>query len=204
MLIGYARVSTAWQSLAPQREALERAGIDRLFIDVASRTSASRPQLEQALAELRQGDTLVVWKLDRVGRNFRHLTEMVQDLDNRGIGFRSLDDNIDTTTPTWKLMLHVSWGALAKLDRDLREEAKARTTGRRPGRKPKLDEKKRAQALTLYNDHGLPVEDICRKLKISPSTFFRALRKGPKSKRKPGRKPKAIDRSSANGCRGPL
>ena len=148
--------------------------------------------------QLRKGHTFVVWRLDRVGRNFRHLIEMVQDLDNRGIGFRSLEENIDTTTAMGKLMLRISWGALAKFGRDLREEAKARASGCRLGRKPKLDEKNRAQALTLYHDHGLSVEDICRKLKISPSTFFRALGKGPR--RKPGRKPraKAVDRSSAN------
>lgn len=187
-LIGYARVSTAGESLDLQREALERAGVDWLYVDVASAVAVKRPQLKRALLRLGKGDTFVVWRLDRVGRNFRHLIEMVQDLDNRGIGFRSLDENIDTTTAMGKLMLRVSWGALAKFGRDLSQEAKARASGCQLGRKPKLDEEKRALALTLYNDQGLSVDDICRKFDISRPTFFRCVPQG--SKKKPGRKPK--------------
>src|SRR5512135_2674173 len=133
-LIGYARISTAGEGLDLQKEALDRAGVDELFVDGAD--AVRRPQLKRALRQLGKGDTFIVWRLDRVGRNVRHLIEMVQDLDRRGIGFRSLDENIDTTTAMGKLMVRVSWGALAKFGRDLREEVKARASACRPGRKP--------------------------------------------------------------------
>ena len=200
-LIGYARISTAGEGLDLQKEALDRAGVEELFVDVADAAAMRRPQLERALKRLREGGILVVWRLDRLGRNLRHLIETVEHLEGRGIGFRSLDDNIDTTTVMGKLMFLAFGAALAKFERDLMQEkqlARSRSGARRPGPKPKLDEQKLALALELYYDQGLSIVDVCRKLDISRPTFFRALRKGPKRKTKPGRKPKAVDRSSAN------
>src|SRR5512135_1253301 len=202
-LIGYARISTAGEAIDLQREALDRAGVDELFVDVADAAAVKRPQLERALKRLREGGILVVWRLDRVGRNLRHLLETVEHLEGRGIGFRSLDENIDTTTVMGKLMFRTFGAALAKFERDLMQEkqlARSRPGARRPGPKPKLDEQKLALALELYYHQGLSIADVCQKLDISRPTFFRALRKGPKSKRRPGRKPqaKAVDRSSAN------
>ena len=109
MLIGYVRVSTAGESLELQKQALDHAGVERLFVEVACGAKAMRPQLERALAELRKGDTLVVWRLDRLARSVRHLVATVEDLDRRGIGVRSLAENIDTTTSMGKLMFHALW-----------------------------------------------------------------------------------------------
>ena len=191
-LIGYARVSTGEQSLELQKQALDQAGVDRLFADVASGGKAKLPQLELALSLLRKGDTLVVWRLDRLGRSLGHLIRTVEDLGSRGIGFRSLDENIDSTTGTSEPLSHF-FAALGQSDRNLIQErtaagrAAARACGRRGGRKPKLDEEQRAQAATLYS-HGLSVDDICATLQIAPSTFFRVRRQ--ENKRKAGRKPK--------------
>ena len=191
-LIGYARVSTGEQSLELQKQALDQAGVDRLFADVASGGKAKLPQLELALSLLRKGDTLVVWRLDRLGRSLGHLIRTVEEIGSRGIGFRSLDENIDTTTGTSEPLSHF-FAALGQSDRNLIQErtaagrAAARACGRRGGRKPKLDEEQRAQAATLYS-HGLSVDDICATLQIAPSTFFRVRRQ--ENKRKAGRKPK--------------
>ena len=195
MLIGYAWVSTAGKSfdLDLQKEALDRARVDRLFVDVTSATAVKRPQLEQSLLQLRKGDTLVIWRLDRLGRNLQHLIRTVEHLNGRGIGFRSLDDNIDTATAAGKLMFP-AFGALAKFQRHLNQEienerAKAQTEDRRTGPKPKLDEQGRALAALLHKDPSNAVPDVCLKLGISRATLFRYLRRG--SKRKAGRNPKA-------------
>lgn len=203
-LIGYAWVSSAEESLDLQKEALDRARVDRLFIDVISATAVKRPQLEQALLQLRKGDTLVVWRLDRLSRNLRHLIRTIEDLDGRGIGLRSLEENIDTTTAAGKLMFP-AFAALAKFERDIIQEienrrAKAPTGDRRPGPKSKLDDDGRALALTLYNDQSLPIHNVCLKLGISRSTLFRSLRRG--SKRKPGRKPRAKTRQVLSADQG--
>ena len=125
MLIGYARVSTADRKLDLQNDALTKAGCERIFTDTAGGASAERAGLEQALAFARKGDTLVVWKLDRLGRSLRHLVETVAALRDRGIGFRSLQESIDTTTSGGKLVFHV-FGALAEFEREiLRDRVKA-------------------------------------------------------------------------------
>src|SRR5919112_6351029 len=171
MLIGYPRISTADQSLNLQRDALLAAGCPeiRVYTDIASGAKADRPGLEAALHDLREGDTLVVWKLDRLGHSLKHLIETVHALDARGVGFKSLQEHIDTTTPGGKLVFHV-FAALAEFERDLiRERTRAgltaaRARGKKGGRRPKLDDKKRAQALTLHDDESNTIDDICRTL----------------------------------------
>src|SRR5512132_4141417 len=180
MLIGDARVSTAAQKLDLQKDALKKAGCERLFTDTASGAKAERTGMEQALAFARKRDTLLVWKLDRLGRSLRHLVETLASLRDRGIGFRSLQESIDTTTSGGKLVFHV-FAALAEFERDLiRERTRAglddaRARGKRGGRRRKLDAKKRAQALTLYKDKSNTIDDICRTLRVGRSTFYRYL-----------------------------
>ena len=121
MLVGYARVSTAGQDFTLQKDALRQAGCQRLFEDVASGVKAARPGLAEALDYMRGGDTLVVWRLDRLGRSLSHLIEVVRELDDDGIGFRSLREHVDTTTTGGKLVFHV-FGALAEFERELIRE----------------------------------------------------------------------------------
>ena len=138
-LLGYARVSTTDQRPGLQVDALERAGCYRVFTETASGARADRPVLAQVLDQLRPGDTLIVWKLDRLGRSLRHLVDVVTGLADRGVGFRSLQESIDTTTPGGKLVFHV-FAALAEFERDLIRErtsaglAAARARGRHGGR----------------------------------------------------------------------
>src|SRR5947209_8302640 len=121
MLIGYARVSTLDQNLALQQDALSAAGCEQLYTDAVSGSVTDRPGLTQALSHLRTGDTLVVWRLDRLGRSLPHLIETVKQLQEREVGFRSLQEQIDTTTSGGKLVFHV-FGALAEFERDLIRE----------------------------------------------------------------------------------
>ena len=180
MLIGYARVSTPDQSLDLQRDALLAAGCDpnHLYTDVASGAKADRPGLEAALHYLRAGDTLVVWKLDRLGRSLTHLIDTVRRLDARGIGFKSLQEHIDTTTPGGKLVFHV-FAALAEFERDLIGErtkaglTAARARGRKGGRKRALTPKQIALARSMKADPHNSIADICATLKISKRTLYR-------------------------------
>src|SRR4051812_18935335 len=181
MLIGYARVSTHDQTLALQQDALNKAGCDQIYTDTASGSAAERSGLEQALSHLRKGDTLVVWRLDRLGRSLRHLIETVTALDERGIGFRSITENIDTTTSGGKLVFHI-FGALAEFERDIiRERTQAglqaaRARGRRGGRpKRQPSSRKVAMARALYTDKTNSVSEICRTLGISRATLYRYL-----------------------------
>ena len=179
MLIGYARVSTGDQTLDLQLDALKQAGCEKTFTDTVSGTKAERPGLIDALGFLRPDDTLVVWRLDRLGRSLKHLIETVTALSQRGIGFKSLTEQIDTTTPNGKLIFHV-FGALAEFERDLIRErtqaglSAARTRGRVGGRPKALpDPKKVAMALALYADPTHPIDEICRTLRISRTTLYR-------------------------------
>lgn len=178
MLIGYARISTADQNLHLQKDALKAAGCTQICEDTASGAKASRPGLEKALGMLREGDILVVWKLDRLGRSLKHLIENVQALDSRGIGFKSLQDNIDTTTPGGKLLFHIL-GSLAEFERDLIRErtnaglAAARARGRKGGRPPGGHIKKQEAVLALRQDPKRSVQEICEMLHISQATFYR-------------------------------
>lgn len=178
MLIGYARISTQDQNLDLQLDALNRAGCDKVFTDTASGANAARPGLDQALSHAREGDTLVVWKLDRLGRSIRHLIDTIKDLDGRKVGFKSLQEAIDTTTPGGKLVFHVI-AALAEFERDLIRErtnaglSSARARGRKGGRPKSLSAKQLTQARALIKDPSVPIGEICKTLKVSRSTLYR-------------------------------
>jgi len=178
-LIGYARVSTAEQSLALQRDALAGAGCGTVFEDQASGSKTERPGLAEAIAYLRRGDTLVVWKLDRLGRSMAHLIETVRGLDAKGVGFRSLTEGVDTTTPGGTLVFHL-FGALAQFERDLIRERTnaglkaAQARGRKGGRKPvvTLDKLARARA---HLAAGLTVREAAARVKVGKTALYKAL-----------------------------
>ena len=178
MLIGYARISTLDQTLALQQDALTVAGCEQLYTDTVSGSVTTRPGLGQALSHLRAGDTLVVWRLDRLGRSLSHLIETVRELHALGIGFRSLQEQIDTTTSGGKLIFHV-FGALAEFERDLIRErtqaglAAARVRGRLFGRPHALASQQVEQLQTLAKNERNTVAEICQTLDISRATFYR-------------------------------
>lgn len=180
--IGYARVSTPEQDMSLQTDALERAGCSRIFQDVASGAKAERKGLDEALAYLRPGDTLVVWKIDRLGRSLAHLVGVVEDLRSRGIGFRSLTDpGMDTTTASGALIFHI-FGALAAFERELiRERTKAglavaAARGRRGGRRPVVTAAVLERAKALMLDKGLTVREAAGALNIGKTALYDALR----------------------------
>jgi DNA invertase Pin-like site-specific DNA recombinase len=181
MLIGYARVSTTDQTLALQQDALQEAGCEQLYTDTASGSLAERPGLTQALSHLRRGDTLVVWRLDRLGRSLKHLIETVTALSERGVGFRSLQEQIDTTTSGGKLIFHV-FGGLAEFERDIIRErtnaglSAARARGRVGGRRHRLSPREAAQLRTLAADRRNRVADLCKTFKIGRTTFYRYMK----------------------------
>ena len=184
MQVGYARVSTIEQHLDLQLDALKQAGCGKLFTDKVSGAKTARPGLGEALAYLREGDALVVWRLDRLGRSLKHLIETVTSLHKRSIGFRSLTENIDTTTPTGKLIFHV-FGAIAEFERDLNRERThagleaARARGRVGGRPRKLNTPgKIALARQLFADKTNTIADICNTLHISRATLYRYVKPG--------------------------
>jgi DNA invertase Pin-like site-specific DNA recombinase len=179
MLIGYARVSTPDQNLDLQTDALKSANCEQLFTDIASGAKAERTGLEQAIKSCRKGDTLVVWKLDRLGRSLPHLVETVSLLIEQGIGFKSLQENIDTTTSGGKLIFHI-FASLAEFERDIIRErtnaglSAARARGRLGGRpKGAADEKKQKAALALKNDPQYSVKEICEIVGISRNTYYK-------------------------------
>lgn len=180
MLIGYARVSTQDQKLALQRDALKKAGCERILTDKLSGNTTKRTGLDRALEQIREGDTLVVWKLDRLGRSLSHLVELVNDLKERQIGFRSLQENIDTTSGVGKLVFHI-FASLAEFERDLIRERtmagleSARARGKLGGRPKVMDAKKAAMARSMHQDKNLSVKEICSTLGISRTTFYRYL-----------------------------
>ena len=183
-LIGYARVSTAGQDLALQIDALHAAGTTRVFEDFGvSGARTERPGLNAVLAFLRDGDTLVVWKLDRLGRSMTHLLQTVTDLENRGVGFRSLTENVDTTTPTGRLVFHI-FGALGQFERDLiRERTNAGLTaaaarGRKGGRPVSATPERITRARHLIAS-GLNVREAAARVKVGKSALYAALKAGP-------------------------
>lgn len=179
--VGYARVSTQEQTLDLQRDALIRVGCIKIFTDTISGSKDERKGLNEAIAYLRDGDSLVVWKLDRLGRSLKHLITTITQLQEQGIGFRSVTEQIDTTTSGGKLIFHV-FGALAEFERDLIRErtqaglAAARARGRQGGRPRALNTPARvAMAQSLYQDSTHSIKDICRSLHISRATLYRYL-----------------------------
>ena len=169
MLIGYARVSTQDQNLELQREALTKAGCQKVFEDKVSGTRADRPGLGKAQEMLREGDTLVVWKLDRLGRSVKQLVDLVGEFHKQGIQFKSLTDAIDTGTPSGRFFFHVM-ASLAEMERELIVERTragldvARQLGRKGGRKPKMTDSKIESAKKLLAS-GVSADDILAKLK---------------------------------------
>ena len=183
MLIGYARVSTDDQNLDLQRDALQKAGCnsEHIFTDQVSGTKARRPGLEQALSHLRSGDTLVVWRLDRLGRSLRHLIDTVADLQERDIGFKSLTESIDTTNTGGRLVFNI-FASLAEFEREIIKERTqagleaARARGRTGGRRKALTEKQVQHLRQLAADKTDSVEEICKTFGISRMTFYRYVK----------------------------
>lgn len=178
MLIGYARVSTQDQRPELQRDALEAAGCERLFEEKASGASRERPELQAALAFMREGDTLVVWKLDRLARSVKQLIETVEDVEARGMGLRSLTETIDTTTSGGKLIFHI-FAALAQFERSIIRErttaglVAARERGRVGGRPRSLNEADMVAAKRLLGDPAITTKDVAKRLGISISTLYK-------------------------------
>ena len=180
MLIGYARVSTQDQNPELQLDALKQAGCEKIFTEKISGTKRDRPELQAALKYIRAGDTLVVWKLDRLARSLRQLIETVEELENQGIGFCSLTEAIDTTTSSGKLVFHI-FAALAEFERSIIRDrtmaglASARSRGRLGGRPPSLSDDDIQVAKALLRDPEITVEQVAERLTVAPSTLYRYL-----------------------------
>jgi DNA invertase Pin-like site-specific DNA recombinase len=180
MLVGYARVSTRDQNYELQLDALEAAGCKKVFEEKLSGAQRDRPELKAVLEYVRHGDTLVVWKLDRLARSFKQLIETVEMLSGRQIGFRSLTENIDTTSSGGRLIFHI-FGALAEFERSIIRErttaglAAARARGRVGGRPPALSQSDLRVAQTLLRDGALTVAEIAERLHVAPSTLYKHL-----------------------------
>jgi len=178
MLIGYARVSTDDQNLDLQRDALTQAGCERITEDRLSGAKAERPGLTLALEYARNGDVLVVWRLDRLSRSLKDLIEMVTLLESKGISLKSLHEAIDTSSSSGKLIFHI-FGALAEFERNLIRErtqaglTAARARGRRGGRPRALDLDKRALAVKLYDEKEHTISQICQMMGISKPTLYK-------------------------------
>jgi DNA invertase Pin-like site-specific DNA recombinase len=181
MKIGYARVSTVDQRLELQIDALEKTGCEKIFTDQASGAKDDRHGLISAIEFCRKGDSLVVWKLDRLGRSLVHLIETINLLHERQVGFVSVQENIDTTTSGGKLVFHV-FGALAEFERELIRErtnaglASARSRGRLGGRPKALSKRQIQIAKTMLADPNTSVREICELLEISKSTLYRYVK----------------------------
>ncbi|MEI7682043.1 MAG: recombinase family protein [Betaproteobacteria bacterium] len=177
MLIGYARVSTTDQNLDLQIDALTKVGCEKIFDDKISGTRADRPGLARAMELLRKDDTLVVWKLDRLGRSVKNLVDLVADLQKHGIHFKSLTDSIDTGTPSGRFFFHVM-ASLAEMERELTAERTraglevARQLGRKGGRKRQMTDSKIESAKKLLAN-GIPPRDVAANLGVSVPTLYR-------------------------------
>lgn len=180
LTIGYARVSTDEQNLDLQRDALHKKGCSSIFQDVASGKNAARPELMQCLRILREGDTFVVWRLDRLGRSLADLVQILNDLAARGVIFESLTERIETGSAMGKLFFHLT-AAFAEYERNIMRErtqaglAAARARGRTGGRPAKVSEKASAEMLALHASQQFSIRQICDRYQISPPTFYRHL-----------------------------
>ncbi|MCH9816633.1 MAG: recombinase family protein [Actinomycetia bacterium] len=196
-LLGYARVSTNDQDAALQTRALSEAGCFRIFTDVMSGAAEHRPELDKLKDQLRPGDTLVVWRLDRLGRSLRHLIDSMNELEKQEVGFRSLTESIDTTSAGGRLIFHV-FGALAEFERELIQErtqaglAAARARGRHGGRPPLLTDDQLKTAKQMYERQDMTVAQIGEVLGVSRTTIYRALKSSPgQPRRNRSKKPAA-------------
>lgn len=180
MLIGYARVSTDDQNLNLQHDALQNAGCEKVYSDQQSGAAAERAGLTNVLDVLRPGDTLVIWRLDRLGRSLKNLIHLVEQLDKREVGLKSLQENIDTTTSGGRLVFHI-FGALAEFERTLiRERTQAginaaRARGRQGGRPKLLEANKRELAIRLHREQKHSIAEICSMMGVSKSTLYNYL-----------------------------
>jgi DNA invertase Pin-like site-specific DNA recombinase len=180
MLVGYARVSTRDQNHAPQLDALKAAGCERVYTEKASGAQRDRPELKAALDYARAGDTLVVWKLDRLARSIRQLIETVEELERRKIGLRSLTEAIDTATSGGRLIFHI-FAALAEFERSVIRERTAagleaaRLRGRKGGRPRRLSSADLVAARALLRDPEITVEEVARRLRVGAATLYRYL-----------------------------
>jgi len=181
MLVGYARVSTLDQNPELQTDALKIAGCEKIFIDKISGTVSDRPELKKLKEQLRKGDTLVVWRLDRLGRSLKDLLNWMAELETLGVSFKSLQENIDTSTPTGKLVFHL-FGALSEFERSLIQErtkaglTAARARGRVGGRPNKLSNRKQEIAKDMYQSKKYTIKAICEELGISKPTLYKYLK----------------------------
>lgn len=181
MIFGYARVSTQDQNLDLQIDELIKYGVDKekIYCEKITGTKKDRPQLEELLKRLSKGDTVVVWKLDRIGRSFKHLIELIEDFKTKGVQFVSLKENIDTTTPTGELIFHI-FASLAKFERDMISErtkaglVAARARGRNGGR-PTAKKEKVELALKMYDSKDYSIEQILEATGISKATLYRRI-----------------------------
>lgn len=184
MLIGYARVSTSDQDTALQLDALQAAGCERIYEEKGSGATRERPELDRCLQALRAGDTLIVWRLDRLGRSLKDLVAIVADLQNAAVGFRSITETIDTTTAGGRLVFHL-FGALAEFERSMIQErtkaglTAARARGRHGGRKPKLDAKTTRKAAAMLADPNITKAEVCAHFGVTRPTLNAALAKLP-------------------------
>ena len=184
MIIGYARVSTEDQSLDLQTDALASHGCEQIYKEKASGAKVDRPELTKMIEALREGDVVVIWKLDRLGRSLKHLVELVSNFSDRGIGLRSLNDPIDTTTAQGKLLFNI-FASLAEFEREMTRERTlaglkaARARGRVGGRRPGLSDEAKTIALaakSLYQSGEFTKSQMCERLNISGSTLYKYLR----------------------------
>lgn len=184
MKIGYARVSTQDQNLSLQLDALNLQGVEKIFQEKASGAKADRPELARLLEHVREGDTVVVWKLDRLGRSLAHLVQLVTELEGRGIGLISLSDPVDTTTAQGRLVFRI-FASLAEFEREVIRERtnaglrSARRRGQRLGRKPGLSKSAQDKAMiaeSLYRESKFSIEGIAEHIGISKPTLYRYLR----------------------------
>jgi len=180
MLIGYARVSTQDQNPELQIDALKKSGCEKIFVEKASGAQRDRPELKAVLEYMRAGDTLVVWKLDRLARSIKQLIETVEGLEKQSMGFQSLTEAIDTTTSSGRLVFHIFAG-LAEFERSIiRERTKAglesaRARGRLGGRPPAMTKKDIVVAKAMLSDPNITVEQVAQRLGVAPSTLYRHM-----------------------------
>lgn len=176
MIIGYARVSTTDQNTALQTDALTVAGAERIYEESQSGASRDRPELTRCIDTLRQGDTLIVWRLDRLGRSLKDLVAIIAELEGKGVGFRSITEAIDTTTAGGKLVFHI-FGSLAEFERSMIQErtkaglAAARARGRKGGRPPALSPDQVKKANAMLKDPTMTKTEVARHFQVTRATL---------------------------------